>query len=82
MGVGQNTPYRVESLGIKVEGLRHLDVLIKNSMPVIIDTVYVNVRAGFMRRLRLVGLPNAAGQPDLRARLPGHPVHLCCGEGS
>jgi hypothetical protein len=43
MGAGQNTPYMIESLGIKVEGLRHLEVLIKNTMLVLIGADYVNV---------------------------------------
>lgn len=43
MGAGQTAPYKVESLGIRVEGLRHLDVLIKNTVPVLIRANSVNV---------------------------------------
>ena len=42
-GRGQLTPYEVEPLGIKAEGLRHMDFLLFNSITVEIKGIKINV---------------------------------------
>lgn len=43
LGAGQTKPYTSESLGIKVEGLRNMDMLIESQLPLMVDKYLVNV---------------------------------------
>lgn len=43
LGSGQTEPYKVESLGIKVEGLRHLDILSANTTLLLVRSYYIRV---------------------------------------
>jgi len=43
LGVGRTEPYKVESLGIRVEGLRHMDILSLNTIVLLVRTHYITV---------------------------------------
>ena len=43
LGKGKSEPYKVDSLGIKVEGLRNMDVLINNSTTLIVKNFPISV---------------------------------------
>lgn len=43
IGKGQSEPYKVPSFGIKAEGLRHTDLLIRNTLAINIKSIEINV---------------------------------------
>lgn len=43
LGKGQSEPYRVQSFGIKAEGLRNTDLLIKSALTLEFEGIKINV---------------------------------------
>ena len=43
MGAGQIEPYNVENLGIRVEGLRHLDILSRHTISLVVQSYSITI---------------------------------------
>lgn len=70
LGRGQNEPYDVPSFGIKAEGLRHLDLLIKHSEPIIVRgyTIYIPKPGAYsFHKMRIDRTNSDKKEKDIRA---------------